>query len=418
MKEFDEKSPLLINEKRETTIQFGENSKTIEIPKNLWILIIKHLPLKEIGRLSLLNKKFNQLINQSTLIWNTLSENYKNSLIDNREEYKTLILKNDLPSNIGNWRCQMHEFKVVHNLNSPKYCKEKKEFIKKKIANERKTALDHQDEKNIKLMGGWGKFVELHFLSIPFFLFATVILLQLKILLGLEKLKLTLCLVPFLSVGLVYFIQFLFLFYYSRKRWGHLYFWNSFETKKTPHFLFCSIFCLTTFFVLLGLKLDGAEINWNIVASFLDLSFLVLFLLMFFLHKKIFKRGDYSFIPMYFIGSLFICFSILVHLSVLGFFEQQKRWVFTMIPVMIFDGGALIILISFCFVAFRVRNYKKIFFNSLIVLGFLSFIVGVIFLFLHLKKNRSNLIYFLLFDATLFCLCTVDLLYLFKWDNN
>ena len=403
----NETSPLLINEiEREIKI------KQIEFPKYIWFLIINQLSLEDVCTMSLLNKKFNELVNNNSLIWSTLTEKYKDKLVENRKEYNRENLINGYPEFLYQWDIMKSSYHFVENLNSEKYCEEKKEFIKKKLANKGSNALDSNSKSVMQSMKRWEMLIERHIFSIPFFILITFILLQLKMLAGFNKIKFTFCLIPWLMVGVVYIIQFVFYVYHSTKKWSHLFFWNSVFPKKSTCFFFLPIISLTVFFVLLGLKLDEFKINWNLVASFLHLC--LFFFLIFFITLQMNSpnKTEPTFIILYLLLSNFIAFAVMFHLSVAGVLNQEKKWIYTMIPVLIVDGFVLFFLF-FLFSVFHWYDKSEVILNILIIIGFLCFIAAIVLLFLHLLINIPSFIFFALFDASLFCLCAVDMMIIF-----
>ena len=112
----NESSPLLIELKEDKE---EENEGFGYLQKDVWSLICRFLGEKEICNLSLLNKKFNELINTNKLIWIHLiqrdSQLHPLHPLPLKEYY--------FPKSIALWKVEKHLIKVIPS----------KKFNKKKI---------------------------------------------------------------------------------------------------------------------------------------------------------------------------------------------------------------------------------------------------------------------------------------------
>ena len=385
----DEKKPLIIKEKQ-------DEKSSIELPKNIWTLICGFLSLFQIIQLTRLNKKLYSYINNNNMLWKQLSQNLsilKNNKKDHLQyDFFNLMDNKGLPYEIGYWK-EMKKHIYLKRFNYPKnVCEEKEKYIEKYCEYSNKKYMDKKTFQNLNRIDFCNQFIKYLIVNISaLFVFLLFTLLEIKIMVE-PKIKMVIVIVP---LFLLTFMYFLYLFVYSTSKHKHYF---TLKFNSFPHFIYFpvfSIFSLFTFFLLGSLKIDGIlEINWNIIFPFLYLALSLVAIILLIIHFK--ERGNNLFFLFYFILFLFFFSFIILHLSLINLITSQYKWIFTLIPMMIFD---ICIIILFVFVCSSLDWFQRIsrkILNISIILGFLAFISSFFLLFFYFLFSTFPILPFFL----------------------
>ena len=421
----NEKSPLLENE------IYLEKENKIEFTKHIWTLICLNLPLFEILKLTRLNKKLYNYINDNNLLWKRLgNEDTSYTTGDSSDIINQIKMKinrakdqinnvpinkldkDNLPSSMYEWKeikkkCRIIDQEKPKNLKAD--CIEKQNYIKNYCKENDISTIEkkkYDDLNSIQLCNDFVKYLIVNIS--PFLVFVCITLLELKIEKVL-KFGYVFTLIPIILLSVLYLIYTVFCVVRSEKKYQKFFQLRVSSFQSFVYFPFFCIFSFTIFLVLGSLKLDDKiSLNWNVIFAFFYLvffSFIVGFIIL--ISKK--RINFFWKILIGGIPILISSFCIMLHLSVIGVVQSKYKYAFTMIPILVLDFGVLILLIIIFFNLSWYKYIRRIIFNVSIIIGFLCFIFSVVLLFLHLITSINVLYFFILLQISLFFLQTVAL---------
>ena len=332
--------------------------KEREYSKDIWMMICQFLSLREISRLSQLNKRFNKMINKSSQIWNNILKN----------------LNNENPFHL------YHKiFYLEDHWKEKRDCFEKKQVFEE-IMSRNRIIWTTRKEVNFKnCLGRFNYTRYLFFSFIPLMFIIFLVLLGLKIS-NVMKVNTTVCFIPLFLYFSLFFIEISIQIGSNGKRWRHKLgcgFKSSFSEHLSIYFISLCAIILT---LLIALK-SGSIISLNINVLFF---FIYSFILVSTIITSYLGNAKFFTIFCSVNGVLIFIFTLLIHLSMIGEIKSEKKWFVSFIPIWITLSILSIACCTYIFLAAitsrgRFSRKNKIISVAIIVCTFVL-IIGTIIL--------------------------------------
>ena len=345
--DFNYKELIEIHQVKETKIDPFYN-------KNIWISICNFLPVEEICKITLLNKKFYQMINKSKLIWMNLEKQMQqkeeNQVEDSLENSISIVLEDSqdtyYPNSFKQFQYERNQIVFIDNYwDEKESCEEKKILIEKHSKKNMRKIMSLSDYNSLKKIETLNKLIAFFYFLIPTFLLIFVILIEIKMKIN-EKIKYSVCFIPFYLFFAWYFFQMLFLIYSKNKKWEKIFYFNNikfFSNKKLVILFNISIIFILISTILVATKLDSVFKNsWNYPINFLYLSF-TLFYVVLILDNKYYKSFDKKQIIVFYIFlNFFFMIVFLFRLSLMNILSFSSKWFISFVPFYIVDTYLLV----------------------------------------------------------------------------
>ena len=361
--------------------------------KDIWVIICEYLKLNEILNLTLLNKRFERMINNNKILWNKL----KNRKISKHHEIE-YFPKNPFDK-ISTWSSMKNRFFIKkEEWYKKSICEEKKEYIDHTLDNLYGERIISKGEKiTFNFLENLEKYIKFKVLIIPLFLLLFSVLLELKFY-GIIPFPYLFCLLPifFLLAHLIFYICY---FIFSmNKRWKNFFCLREYSRAATrPTLFFFSLTLITSFLSLIisVVRLDNIiEWNWGHILFFWDsfaVSLVIFSAYSIFFDEKI--RPKHPYYISLTISSFLLVLLLFIQLSFFNIFPQRMKWVISFIPLYGFDFLAVIILVYLIFFAMTWSIREEVFLNINFIVSFLCLFAFTVLIVLLLQDIFPSPIY-------------------------